>query len=115
MKKVGKFIQATITWVLRNKVIQLTNYFLYILGVTIKISCCQRSLSSERADNPNLILTQLLKSQKAIFLVIQRHFSFHCAASKAKIQADGSGNYATNLWIVSYSSPMDNKEKIINV
>lgn len=38
VERVGRFIQATITWVLWKKVIQLTNYFLHFLGVTIRIS-----------------------------------------------------------------------------
>lgn len=96
MKKVGKLIQANITWVLRKKVIQLTNYFLYLLDIIIKVSCLQKNLSSERADNPNLIIHQPVKSQKAMLLEIQRHFTFHCAMSKAKIQANGSGNYITS-------------------
>jgi hypothetical protein len=43
VERVGKFIQADVIWVLGKKVIQLTNYILQILGVTLRCSCCQKS------------------------------------------------------------------------
>lgn len=43
VERVGKFIQAHVTWALRKKVIQLTNYILQILGVMLRGGCCQKS------------------------------------------------------------------------